>query len=368
MIEFKTEEMTINMGPNHPSTHGVLRLILKLDGEIVTACEPVIGYLHRSIERSGQDLTYWQFIPVLDRFDYLSNLFSEYCYVLAVERIAGIEPPPRAEFIRVLTMEINRITSHLFWLGTFLLDLGATSIIMYTMRERELLFDLLEELTGQRMMYNYIRIGGLCHDLPPGWIDRLQDFLVNFRSRVAEYEAIVTDNPIFRARVEGIGVLTPDQLWSYGVTGPILRAAGVSWDLRRDEPYAVYDQLDFAIPLGQRGDSLDRYRVRLQEMRESARIIEQVIAMLPDGPVKARKIPALYKAPAGEAYVQIEAPRGNMGCYLVSDGSTRPSRVKLRGASFHNLSILPEAVKGRPISDIMAIFGSMDVIIPEVDR
>jgi NADH-quinone oxidoreductase subunit D len=368
MIEFKTEEMTINMGPNHPSTHGVLRLILKLDGEIVTDCEPVIGYLHRSMERSGQDLTYYQFIPVLDRFDYLSNIFSEYCYVLAVEKIAGIEAPPRAEFIRVLTMEINRITSHLFWLGTFVLDLGATSLIMYAMREREVLFDLLEELTGQRMMYNYFRIGGVNHDLPPGWTDRLRDFLVNFRARLAEYETIVTDNPIFRARVEGIGILKPEQLWSHGVTGPNLRASGVAWDLRRDEPYSVYDQLDFDIPLGKTGDTLDRYRVRMQEMRESARILEQALAMLPEGPVKARKIPALFKAPAGEAYVQIEAPRGNMGCYMVSDGGPRPSRVKLRGASFHNLAILPEAVKGGPISDIMAIFGSMDVIIPEVDR
>ncbi|MBC7543495.1 MAG: NADH-quinone oxidoreductase subunit D [Candidatus Sericytochromatia bacterium] len=368
MIEFKTEEMTINMGPNHPSTHGVLRLILKLDGEIVKDCEPVIGYLHRSIERSGQDLTYYQFIPVLDRFDYLSNIFSEYVYVLAVEKVAGIECPVRADFIRVLTMEINRITSHLFWLGTFVLDLGATSIIMYTMRERELLFDLLEELTGQRMMYNYIRIGGVNHDLPPGWTDRLRDFLKNFRNRIDEYESIVTDNPIFRARVENIGVLKLDRLMSYGVTGPTLRASGMAYDLRRDEPYSVYDQLDFDIPTGKNGDSLDRYRVRLQEMRESAKILEQALAMIPEGHVKARKIPALYKAPPGEAYVQIEAPRGNMGCYYISDGSTRPARVKLRGASFHNLAILPEAIKGSPISDIMAIFGSMDVIIPEVDR
>lgn len=368
MIEFKTEEMTINMGPNHPSTHGVLRLILKLDGEIVRECEPVIGYLHRSIERSGQDLTYYQFIPVLDRFDYLSNIFSEYCYVAAVEKVAGIECPPRADFIRVLTMEINRLTSHLFWLGTFILDLGATSIIMYVMRERELLFDLLEELTGQRMMYNYMRIGGVAHDLPPGWGDRLREFLKHFPKRLAEYEAVVTDNPIFRARVEGIGQFDAKLLWQYGVTGPILRASGVDWDLRRAEPYSVYDQFDFDVPLGQNGDTLDRYRVRLQEMRASAKILEQALAMIPDGHVKARKIPALYKAPAGEAYAQIEAPRGNMGCYYISDGSTKPARVKLRGASFHNLSILPEVIKGVPMSDIMAIFGSMDVILPEVDR
>lgn len=369
-IDLHTEEMTINMGPHHPATHGVFRMILKLDGEIIKDCIPIIGYLHRSLEKMGETMIYPQYIPVLDRFDYLGNLFGEYVFVSAVEKIGNIEVPERAEYLRVITMELNRIASHLFWLGSFLLDMGATSIIIYAVREREIIVDLLEELTGQRMMYNYFRFGGVRYDIPDsGWLKRVKEFTTVQRKRIVEYEKIITNNPIFLQRVKNIGIISAKDAINYGAMGPILRGSGVPWDLRKDDPYSVYNKFDFKIPTGKVGDTFDRYMVRIQEMYQSCNIIDQAVDNIPSGEITSKKkIPVTFKIPAGEVYTHVEAPRGNMGCYLISDGTSKPARVKLRGASFVNLEILPLVLQGVNVSDIMPIFASFDIVLPEVDR
>jgi len=367
-IEFKTEEMVINMGPHHPSTHGVLRLIVTLDGEVIKKVEPVIGYLHRSIERLAQDRNYFQYFPVVDRVDYISIIAAEWPLVLAVEKIGGIEVPERAEYIRVITAELTRIMSHLFYLGTFLLDLGATTVIMYALREREKIIDLMEELTGQRMMFNYFRYGGVNADVPEGWLTKVDEFCDYFVKMIDEYEILINKNPIFLSRVENIGVIPKEMIVRYGACGPIMRASGIKYDVRRDDPYSIYDRFDFDIPIGRKGDTLDRYLVRMQEMRESVKIIKQAIKQIPSGPCLKKKLAFSFKIPAGEAYCQVEAPRGNMGVYLISNGTNIPARVKYRTPSFANMQILQEVLKGAYLSDIMAIFGSFDVILPEVDR
>jgi len=367
-VEFKTEEMVINMGPHHPSTHGVLRLILKIDGEIVKDVKPVIGYLHRSIERLGQDRNYYTYFPVVDRVDYISICAAEAPLVMAVEKIGGIDVPERAEYIRVITLELTRLMSHLFWLGTFMLDLGATTVIMYALREREKIIDFMEELTGQRMMFNYYRYGGVNADIPEGWLEKVNSFCDYFLKMVDEYEILISKNPIFLKRVEGIGVISKEDAVKYGACGPILRASGIKCDVRRDEPYSVYDRFDFDIPTGKNGDTLDRYIVRMQEMRESVKIIRQAVKQIPSGPCLKKKLNQNFKIPVGEAYCQVEAPRGNMGVYLISNGTSTASRVKYRAPSYANLQMLPAVLKGAFISDIMAIFGSFDVILPEVDR
>jgi len=359
-VEFKTEEMIINMGPHHPSTHGVLRLIVRIDGEVIREVTPVIGYLHRSIERLGQDRNYFMYFPVVDRVDYISIIAAELPLAMAVEKIGGIEVPERAEYIRVITSELTRIMSHLFWLGTFMLDLGATTVIMYALREREKIVDLMEELTGQRMMFNYIRYGGVNADVPEGWLSKVDGFCDYFLKMIDEYEILINKNPIFLSRVENIGIIPKEMVVKYGACGPILRASGVKYDCRRDEPYSIYDRFDFEIPVGEKGDTLDRYLVRMVEMRESVKIMKQAIKQIPPGPC--------LKIPAGEAYCQVEAPRGNMGVYLISNGTNTPARVKYRTPSYANMQILPEVLKNTYLSDIMAIFGSFDVILPEVDR
>ncbi|GIW22860.1 MAG: NAD(P)H-quinone oxidoreductase subunit H 1 [Candidatus Sericytochromatia bacterium] len=367
-VEFKTEEMVINMGPHHPSTHGVLRLIVTLDGEIIKKVEPVIGYLHRSIERLAQDRNYFQYLPVVDRVDYISIIAAEWPLVLAVEKIGGIEVPERAEYIRVITAELTRIMSHLFYLGTFLLDLGATTVIMYALREREKIIDLMEELTGQRMMFNYFRYGGVNADVPEGWLSKVDEFCDYFVKMIDEYEILINKNPIFLSRVENIGIIPKEMIVEYGACGPIMRASGIKYDVRRDDPYSIYDRFDFDIPVGRKGDTLDRYLVRMQEMRESVKIIKQAVKQIPSGPCLKKKLAFSFKIPAGEAYCQVEAPRGNMGVYLISNGTNIPARVKYRTPSYANMQILPEVLKGTFLSDIMAIFGSFDVILPEVDR
>lgn len=367
-IEFKTEEMVINMGPHHPSTHGVLRLIIRLDGEIIREITPVIGYLHRSIERLGQDRNYFMYLPVVDRVDYMSIIAAEVPLAMAVEKIGGIEVPERAEYIRVITLELTRLMSHLFWLGSFLLDLGATTVIMYSIREREKIVQLMEELTGQRMMFNYIRYGGVNADVPEGWLNKVNSFCDYLMRMIDEYEILITKNPIFLSRTKGIGVIPKEMAIAYGACGPVLRASGVKYDVRKDEPYSVYDRFDFDIPVGTNGDTSDRYTVRMQEMRESIKILRQAVAQIPPGPCLRKKLSFSFKIPAGEAYCQVEAPRGNMGVYLISNGTNTASRVKYRTASFANMQILPEVLKGTFLSDIMAIFGSFDVILPEVDR
>lgn len=391
----QTEEMIINVGPQHPSTHGVLRLIMTLNGEIIRDTKPVIGYLHRGMEKIAESRTYNQYLPMVDRVDYLSSFMNCASFCYAVESLADLKVPKRAEYIRVITMELNRISSHLLWLGTFLLDLGATSPLFYTFREREEIVSLFEELTGGRMMYNFYRFGGVKRDFPDGWAKKAVELCKKLPGLFDEYEAIITRNPIFLTRTQGVGVMSQELALDYGITGPNLRASGVDLDLRKSNSYSVYNELNFNICTAQNGDSYDRYMVRIAEMRESVKIVEQALEKIPGGsPEKLRvkqvncgcgedeceicgpdsklvgkKInPNILKPSAGEATSMIESSRGITTCYVVSDGSNKPYRVKWRTPSFSSVQILPELVKDRTYSDLMPIFGSFDVVLPEVDR
>ncbi|MBI5399765.1 NADH-quinone oxidoreductase subunit D [Candidatus Saganbacteria bacterium] len=363
----KTEEYFLSMGPQHPSTHGVLRLILKLDGEIVTGATPDIGYLHRGLEKIAENRAYIQIIPFTDRLDYLSSMSGNLAFVLTVEKLAGIAPPPRAEYIRVIMAELNRLASHLIWLGTFSLDLGAVTPFLYCFREREKILDLFEMITGSRLTYNYMRIGGVAADLSAQFIKDAAAFIQDFKFRVAEYEALLTQNPIFLARTKNVGIIKADKAIAYGLTGPMLRASGISRDNRRDFPYAIYDKLSFDIPAGTVGDCWDRYAVRVREMRESAKIVEQALSGLPEGNFKT-KVPLSLKPPAGESYAPVESPRGEIGFYLVSNGTAKPYRLKIRTPSFCNLSIISHVIKGWKVADVVAILGTFDVVLGEIDR
>ncbi len=389
------KDMLINVGPQHPSTHGVLRLVMTLEGEIIRDTEPVIGYLHRGKEKLAESRTYTRYSPMVDRVDYLSAFFYQGAYCYAVEQLAGLSVPKRAEYIRLITMEFNRIASHLLWLGSFLLDLGATSPLFYVFREREEIINLLEQLTGQRMMYNFYTFGGVKKDFPEGWIAKALELCKKMPALFDEYEAIITKNPIFLERTKGIGIMSPELAIDYAITGANIRASGVELDLRKTGPYSVYEELDFKVCVADSGDSYDRYMVRIAEMRESTRLIERAIELLPGGiPEKLRvkrvncgcdkqdcrycgfdtrlagkKVnPVVFKPPAGEATAMVEAPRGMVMCYIVSDGSTNPYRVKWRTPSFSSVQVLPELVKDKNYSDLMPIFGSLDVVLPEVDR
>jgi NADH dehydrogenase I D subunit len=391
----QTQELKINVGPQHPSTHGVLRLIMSLDGEIIKEIEPVIGYLHRGMEKIAESRTYHQYLPMVDRVDYLSSFFNLESFCLAVESIAELKVPRRAEYIRVITMEFNRISSHLMWLASFLLDLGATSPLFYAFRERESIVKLFEDLTGARMMYNYYCFGGVKKDFPSGWIKTAQELCKKLPSYFDEYEAIITKNPIFLNRTKGVGILSREMALDFGITGPNARASGIELDLRKSNPYSIYGELDFNICTSQNCDSYDRYMVRIAEMRESVKIIEQALEKIPGGtPEKLfvkrtncgcnddmcsvcgfdtklsgkKIIPITFKPQAGEACSMVESPRGITSCYVISDGTTNPYRVKWRTPSFSNVQILPELMKGKTFADLMAIFGSLDVVLPEVDR
>ncbi|MGE5553913.1 MAG: NADH-quinone oxidoreductase subunit D [Betaproteobacteria bacterium] len=367
-VEERGEELTINVGPQHPSTHGVFRFKVRLDGETIVEVEPVIGYVHRGMEKLLESRTWHQIIPYTDRFDYLASMFNNQAYAMAVERLAGIAVPERAEYLRVIACELNRIASHLVAVGAYGLDVGALTPILYTFREREKIYDLMEMLCGARLLYAYMRIGGVGYDVPEEFWDRLNAFLAELPRRIDEYEDLLTTNEIFLARTRGVGVLTGAHATNHGVTGPNLRASGVPYDLRKADPYSAYAAFDFAVVTGQRGDSYDRYLVRIQEMRESLKILEQAAQACPrEGPVLA-KVPKVLKPPAGEAYAHVESPRGEVGCHLVSDGSTMPYRFRWRAPSFHHLSVLRELVKGAKIADLIAVFGSIDIVGAEVDR
>ena len=362
-----TEEFILNMGPQHPSTHGVCRLLLKMDGEVIVDLIPIVGYLHRALEKIAENRTYLQFIPYTDRIDYVSAMLCNHGLCMAVEKLAEIEVPQRAEYIRVIMDELNRIASHLVWLGTFALDLGAITPFLYCFREREMILDLIEMTCGQRMTFNYMRVGGVSRDLPKEFIPKAREFVKYFKPRVDEYEAILTQNPIFLGRTKGVGILDKKTAIDYSVTGPNLRATGLKWDLRKEEPYSVYDKFEFDIPTGTKSDTWDRYMVRIQEMRQANRIVEQALESIPEGEIKA-KTKAVFKPPKGEAYARVESTRGEMGFYVVSEGDTMPYRLKLRTASFSNLAVLPEMVRGWKIADLVVIFASLDVIMPDVDR
>jgi NADH-quinone oxidoreductase subunit D len=368
----RSQEMLINMGPQHPSTHGVLRLILRTDGEFVYDVEPCIGYLHRSLEKIAENLTYPQFIPITDRLDYLAAINCNFVYCHTVERLMGIEVPLRAQYIRVIACELNRIASHLIMFGTMGMDMGAFTPFLYAIREREKINDLLEELTGARLTYNYIRIGGVAHDLPDGWKEKCLEFINYFRPKIKEYNDLLSYNVIFMKRLGGVGVLTKEDAINYGVTGPNLRATGFKWDLRKNMPYSSYDKFDFEVPVGtgeggKLGDAFDRYMLRIKEMMESTKIIEQALLSLPEGEIMA-KVPRVLKVKEGEVYFGAENPRGETGFYIKSNGGTKPERVKIRGASFSNIHALKKVLQGVLIQDLVAIVGSFDIILPESDR
>ncbi len=391
-IEPGTELLTINMGPSHPATHGVLRLILKLDGERVVGCEPVVGYLHRGMEKIAENKTYTQFIPYTDRLDYLAPLSNNVGFALAVEKLVGVKVPPRCEHIRVLICELSRISAHLLWLGTHAVDLGAISVFMYTFREREVLYDFFEALTGTRLTTSYTRVGGLSRDLPEGFLDGVKAWLKRFPKDLDEYEKLLTKNKIWVDRTQGVGVLEPKDAIDLGVTGPNLRASGVEWDLRKARPYSGYETYDFDIPIGTTGDVYDRYLVRIEEMRQSVKIAMQAADRMPGGPIcvddpklvlppkesVVTKMEELihqfiivtegFEAPVGEVYHAIEAPKGELGFYIVSDGGPSPHRMKIRSPSFINLQALPGLAVGSLISDVVAIIASLDPVMGEVDR
>ena len=368
MSTLETQEFSVSFGPQHPSTHGVLHLYLDLDGEVVLNCAPHIGYLHRDFEKICENRTYTQVIPFTDRLDYLGAMNNNFGYCLTVEKLMGITIPERAEYIRVIMAELNRIASHLLAVGTFAQDLGAFGTpLLYCFRERERILDIFEMTCGARLTYNYYRIGGLCADIPEGFAEKVKDFLEYFKPKLDEYHKLLTNNAILLIRTKGIGILTKKKAIEYAISGPNLRASGVSFDLRKDEPYSIYPRFKFNVPTRNTGDCWDRYIVRMEEMAQSIRIIEQAIKDIPLGEFSA-KVAKIIKPPAGEIYFRSETPRGELGFYLISDGSAKPYRLKCRAPSFSNLSVIAELVKGVKVADVIAILGSLDIVLGEIDR
>ncbi len=363
----ESEEMILNMGPQHPSTHGVMRVILRLDGERVKGCECEIGYLHRGVEKIAENRTWVQFAPYVDRMDYVAAVSNGLGYCLAVEELIGVPAPPRAQATRVILTELNRIASHLLWLGTHAIDIGAMTPLFYAFREREEILKIFENYCGARLTTHAFRIGGLQYELYEGFEEQVRAFCELFVRRIEEYEQLLTANRIWRGRLRGIGVLGAADCKEYGVTGPVLRAAGVQWDLRKAQPYSGYEQYEFDIPVGTQGDTYDRYLVRMQEMRESVRIVRQAVERIPAGPI-AGKVPKVLKPAVGEAYVSIEAPKGELGYFVVSDGTLNPYRIRVRPPSFVNLQALEKMVVGEMVADVVAIIGTLDIVLGEVDR
>jgi len=390
--EIVQKEITLNMGPQHPATHGVLRLVLDLQGETVVGCDPRPGYLHRGIEKWMESRTYHQIIPMTDRLEYITCMNNNLGYVVAVEKLAGIEVPERAQFIRTLMAELTRLSGHLVWLGTHALDIGAMTVCMYTLRERELILDLTEMVTGARQTVSYVRIGGLRNDVPRDFIDKCREFTEIFPKRLEQYDTLIRENRIWLQRTVGIGVFSAEDAVNYGLTGGTLRGSGVNYDLRKVEPYAAYDKVDFDVPLGKNGDVYDRYIVRINEMRQSNRIIKQCLDMMQPGrittddaryaiPEKTQVMQSMQSLahqfvlmskwvpmPKGEVYVATEAPKGELGFYIVSDGSGRPYRIKIRAPSYVHISALPKMVTGHMMADVIACIGTIDIVLGECDR
>jgi len=364
----KTEPFVINMGPVHPSTHGVFRMRVTLDGEVIIDVEPVFGYLHRGIEKLAEERTYTQIIPLTDRLDYLASMTNNFAYVLSVEKLAGITVPERADYIRVIMAELQRIASHLVGVGSFLNDCGAYfTPFLYMFREREKIVDLFDMVCGQRLLYNYMRVGGVSHDIPEEFLPALREFLKQMPDWIDEYDRLLKENEILLARAKGVGILPRELAINISASGPVLRGSGVKWDLRKADPYSIYDRFEFDIPTGTVGDCYDRYRVRVEEMRQSLRIIEQAVKQLPPGEVRS-EVPHLIRPPVGEAYARVEAPKGELGFYLVSDNSIAPYRCHIRAPSLMNLTALRELMIGWKVQDIIIIFGSIDITMGEVDR
>jgi len=362
-----SNELILNMGPQHPSTHGVLRVILKLDGEKVLGTECVIGYLHRGVEKIGEHRTYTQFAPYVDRMDYVAAISNGLGYCQAVETLINVEAPPRAQYIRTILTELQRIASHQVWLGTHALDIGAMTPLFYTFRDREEILKVFEKYCGARLTTHAFRIGGCQWELYEGFekdVKKLCDFI---EPKFAEYEELLTTNRIWVERTKGVGILNGDDCKALGVTGPLLRAAGVKWDLRKAQPYAAYSKMDFEIPTGENGDTYDRYMVRIKELYQSLKIIRQAVDNIPDGPIMA-KVPKVLKPPVGEIYHSIEAPKGELGYFIVSDGSLQPYRMRIRPPSFVNLQALDKMVRGLLVADVVAVIGTLDIVLGEVDR
>ena len=360
------KDFYLNLGPQHPSTHGVLRVLLHLSGERVLDAEPIIGYSHRHHEKMMEIQTWAGCWPNMGRLDYIGAMSYNMGFALAVEKAMDIAPPPRVETIRVLTTELNRVSSHLLWMGTFLMDLGAFTPFFYCFDDREKILDILEMVTGERLTYDYYRFGGLDRDIPADFIPAVKAFMPHFKSRLKDYDTLITKNIIFRKRTAGIGTLSKESALSYAVTGPALRASGVAFDLRRQEPYSIYPELDFEVPVRTEGDVFTRYWVRMREMEESMKIIGQLIDKIPAGPVTAGKVPK--NVPKGEYYSAVEGPRGAFGLYMVSDGSLNPYRIRLRTPSFSNLNSIIDILPGCFVSDVVAVLGSVDIVLPEIDR
>lgn len=390
----RTKELTVNMGPQHPATHGVLQLVLDLEGETVIKCTPHVGYLHRGTEKLGEYRTYLSALPLMDRLDYVSAMTNDVCYCLAVERLFGIRAPERAEYIRTLMSEMSRISSHILWLGTHALDIGAMTVFLYAFREREWLLDLFEMTCGARLTLSYPRIGGVRNDISQQFVDSLYRFTEEFPRRIEEYETLIDQNRIWLQRTKGIGVISAEEAINWGLSGPTLRGSGVPYDIRKFAPYDAYDKLDFEVPIGVNGDVYDRYRCRMEEMRQSNRIIRQCLDKLPDGPVMAPDAPKFTLPPKdkvlndmesmihhfvlitkgpissaeGEIYSSIEAPKGELGIYFVNDGGGRPYRMRLRSPSFVHVSALPKLCEGYMVADVIANIGSIDIVLGECDR
>ena len=363
-------EMELNFGPQHPSTHGVLRIVLKVDGERIVSARPDIGYLHRGTEKLFETETYPMVIPHTDRLDYVAAATNNHAYVLTVEKLLGLEIPKRAQYIRVVLDEMQRVSSHLLWLATAAIDLGAITPFFYTFREREVILDLFEDYCGARLTLNCMRVGGLEEELTPGWLEKLRAFTEDLGSKIDEYEELLTENRIWKDRTIGVGILTTDRCIAWGVTGPPLRASGLEWDVRRALPYECYPELDFEIPTRKNADTYDRYLVRIAELRQSRRILLQCcdwLAANPTGEIRG-KVPRVIKPPAGDAYASVESPKGELGFYLVSNGGNRPYRLRVRPPSFINLQALPEMARGHMVSDLVAIIGTIDIVLGEVDR
>lgn len=387
-----SENFTLNFGPQHPAAHGVLRLVLEMNGEVIERADPHIGLLHRGTEKLLEHKTYLQGLPYFDRLDYVSMMCQEHVYCLAVEKLLAIEVPKRASYIRVMFSEITRIMNHLLWLGTHALDVGAMSVFLYAFRDREVCMDLYEAVSGARMHANYFRVGGVAKDLPEGIEKTIQEFMDAMKERIDEYEGLLTNNRIWKQRTVDVGVVDAEQAMDYGFSGPMIRGSGIAWDLRKSQPYEVYDELNFDVPVGKNGDSYDRYLVRMEEMRQSIRLVEQCIEKMPEGPIKVENykvsppkrdemkssMEALIHhfkyftegvhVPEGEVYAAVEAPKGEMGVYLVSEGGPKPYRVKIRAPGFAHLQGLEFMSKGHMLADVTTIIGTQDIVFGEIDR
>jgi len=373
VAEIKTDLMTLDMGPQHPSTHGVLRFQLETDGEVIHQCVPDVGYLHRSIEKIAENLEYFQFMPFTDRVDYVAAINANHGWAVAVEKMIGHEVPERAELLRIISAELVRLSSHLVGVGSNVLDLGAITPFVHALREREKVNDLIEELCGARLTHNYMRIGGVSHDAPAGWTDKVLRFCDAFGPNIDEYDRLITFNKILRERLANVAVITPERAMAYGLVGPNLRGSGVNFDCRKDDPYGLYPEMEFDVPVGEGimgtvGDCWDRYWVRVQEMRQCVRLVRQAVERLDRAPAEFWNEKKVVKPPVGETYVRTESARGELGYFIVSKGDKKPHRVKIRTGSFSAMSIIEEVAHGVMIADLVAIIGSLDVVAPEIDR